>query len=343
MSNEQRFTDRISMYLTPRLEEGFLFDELSDGYLARAGVEDILKGVSVPIRMSEISKGLTTVNIARAMAYVIGCDIDFRFRDNYIAYIKRTFSLEDFVKALLSEGVDLADHDDYEGACILFRAAILLDPECKDAYYCYGRACKDAYENGDSEEYIGRFKAESLAAFERLTLIAPDFDMGFYFLGFGYINMGFYQKARLTWERFMELSNEGELRAEIRGFLDKLVEPCRIEEGYNAVLRGSFEEGIAILSEYEEDERFNKWWPLWYYLGEAYLGIGDANSAEEHLLKALQFSPSNIKVMEELVGIYRAFGDTEKCEKYEKKIQIVQNNVMLDREEQREARMPGLS
>ena len=167
--------------------------------------------------------------------------------------------------------------------------------------------------------------------------------MGFYFLGFGYINMGFYTKARLTWERFMELSNQGELRAEIRGLLDKLEEPCRIEAGYNAVLRGSFNEGIAVLSEYEDDERFNKWWPLWYYLGEAYKGTGDANTAESCYLKALQLSPSNVKVMEELVGIYRAFGNTEKCEKYEKKIEIVNNNARLDREEQREARMPGLS
>ncbi len=342
MTEKKQIEDRIGMYLTPRLDEGFLFDELSDGYLSRAGVMDILKDVPVPIRMAEISKGLSTVNIARNMAYVIGCDPNFRYRDNYIAYINRTFG-DEFLKPLLSEGVDLAEHDDYVSACIIFRAAIQLAPDDKDPLYCYGRACKDAYENGEGEEYVGRFKAESLEAFEKVTLKDPDFDMGFYFLGFGYINLGLYTKARLTWERFMQLSQDGELRAEIRGLLDKLDEPCRIEEGYNAVLRGSYQEGIAVLSEYEDDERFNKWWPLWYYLGEAYRATGDANSAEECYLKALKLSPSNVQVMEELVAIYQAFGDTEKREKYEKKIEIVKNNAMLDREEKREAEMPGLS
>lgn len=54
----------------------------------------------------------------------------------------------------------------------------------------------------------------------------------------------------------------------------------KIEEGYNHVLAGRFAEGIGILSSYEEDERFNTWWPLWYYLGFAYSELGDRETAE---------------------------------------------------------------
>ena len=342
MEKEQQFKDRISDYLIPRIEEGFLFDELSDNYLNRAGIGDIMKDVPVPIRRAELDQGLSTLAIARNMAYVIGCDINFRYAENYKAYILRTFT-SDFVKPLINEGVDLAAHDSYEEACILFRAAILLDPENRDAFYCYGRACKDAYENGEGEEYVGRFKAESLEAFEKLTLKAPDYDMGFYFLGFGYINLGLYIKAKLTWARFMELSEDGELRAELRELLDKLTEPCKIEEGYNAVLSGRYEEGIAILSDYEDDERFNTWWPLWYYLGVAYKGLELQEEAEQRLLRALQYSPSNTDVMGELVEIYDACGNEEKRLKYEKKIRIVRENAEKDREEKRAAAMPGLS
>ena len=77
--------------------------------------------------------------------------------------------------------------------------ALFVDPDSADALYCYGRACRDAYEKGEGEEYVGRFKAESLEAFEKLTLKKPDFDMGFYFLGYGYLNLGLYVKAKLTW------------------------------------------------------------------------------------------------------------------------------------------------
>ncbi len=342
INNAAPMKDRIGEYLIPRIQDEFLFDELSPGFLERAGIADILTDVPVPIRKSDLSQGMTTVNIARNMAYIIGCDINFRYRDAYIAYIDRMFQGQ-FVRPLLGEGTDLASHDDYESAAILFRAAILIDPDNGDAYYCYGRACRDAYENGEGEEYVGKFKAESLEAFEKLTMKSPDFDMGYYFLGFGYINLGLYIKAKLTWDRFMELSKEGELRAEIRGYLDKLEEPCRIEKGYNSVLAGRYSEGLAILEPYKEDERFNQWWPLWYYIGVAYKGLEDANSAEESLLQGLRYAPSSVDIMKELVEIYDAFGDREKRDKYAKKIEIVKKNAELDREERKAAQMPGLS
>jgi tetratricopeptide (TPR) repeat protein len=340
MSNNENLQDRVGEYLIPRVDD-YVFDELSDGYLAKAGITDILKSVPVPIKKTEMS-GLSTLAIARNMAFIIGCDINFRYRDNYLSYIVRTFT-KDFAKPLINEGVEAAASDDFETACIMFRAAILIDPDGKDAYYCYGRACKDAYENGEGEEYVGRFKAESLEAFEKTTLKAPDFDMGFYFLGFAYVNLGLYIKAKLTWDSFIRLSQNKELSDEVQGLLEKLVEPCRIEEGYNDVLSGRFQAGIEILQPYETDERFNSWWPLWYYLGVAYKNLEDPDTAESYFLKALQYSPSNIDSMEELVAIYTAAGDAEKADKYQKKIQIVKSNAELDREEKKASQMPGLS
>ena len=84
----QVLQDRIGEYLVPYLDD-FLFDELSENYLKKAGIADILSGVPVPTRKSELSGGLSTLTIAKNMAYVIGCDINFKHRDNYVAYIVR--------------------------------------------------------------------------------------------------------------------------------------------------------------------------------------------------------------------------------------------------------------
>jgi Tfp pilus assembly protein PilF len=65
--------------------------------------------------------------------------------------------------------------------------------------------------------------------------------------------------------------------------------------------------------------------------------------AEKRFLQVLKCAPSNADAMRELVEIYRARGDEEKAEKYEKKIRIVEENAQKDREERREAQMPGLS
>lgn len=329
-TEQQRLQDRIGEYLVPHLGH-FVFDELSDNYLEKAGIADILTGVPVPIRKDNMT-GLSTFVIAQNMAFIIGCDINFKYRDNYVAYILRTFTKE-FVKPLINEGVEAAAKKDFDYACICFRGALLIDPKSDDALYCYGRACKDSYETGEGEEYIGRYKAESLEAFEKLTLQKPDFDMGFYFLGYGYLNMGLYVKAKLTWETFMELSDNQEQKDEVKEWLEKLEEPVKIEEGYNCVLAGRCSEGIRILEPYKEDERFNTWWPLWYYLGAAYGEIGRLEEAEQSYLQVLKLSPSNLQAMEALKEYYEGCENEVLAEKYRKKIEVVKHNIEMDQAE----------
>lgn len=321
--------DRISRYLIPRLSE-LIFDELSDGYLERAGIKDIMTGVPVPIRKSELGS-ISTLSIARNMAFVIGCDPTFQYKENYIAYILRAFDRR-FAEGLIADGVEHAAEKDYEYACIQFRAAMQIDPENADAYYCYGRACKDAYEMGEEEELVGRFKAESLEAFEIATLKNPQLAEAFYFLGYGYVNLGLYIKAKLTWEEFMKLSVDEELKKEIAQRLEQLEQPVEIEKGYNMVLAGRYEEGIEALSAYTEG-RYKDWWPLWYYLGAAYAALQSDNEAVASFLQVLRYSPSNAEAMEELVKLYERLGDKEMADKYRTKLEIVRENVKKDREE----------
>ncbi len=332
-------TDRIAAYLQP-LAKDMLFDELSDAYLQKAGLADILQGVPVPISLQDGK--LTTLDIARDMAFLLGCDPAFPHRDAYIAYIRRMFG-ESILPAILNEGVETAQKGDYLRACVWFRAAMVLDAQNADALYCYGRACRDAYaceEGGEDEEKVGRFKAESLEAFERLTLLKPDFADGYYFLGYGYVNLGLYLKAKLTWETYLQLTGGAdesektvrEKREEIGERLAALADPVEIETGYNHVLAGRYGEGIRVLSRYEEG-RFADWWPLWYYLGVAHAGLGETETAIDCLRRALALSPSNSQVMEALIACYEEMGDAEKVEKYRNKLRLIDENRALDRAE----------
>lgn len=321
--------DRIGHYLVPHLSE-MVFDELSDGYLQKAGIADIMAGIPVPIRKSELGS-ISTLAIARNMAFVIGCDPGFKHKENYIAYILRTFDKR-FAEGLIADGVEHAAGKDYEYACIQFRAAMQIDPDNANAYYCYGRACKDAYEAGEEEEFVGRFKAESLEAFEIATMKNPQLSEAFYFLGYGYLNMGLYIKAKLTWEEFMKLSADEELKKEIAQRLEQLEQPVEIERGYNLVLSGKYEEGIQVLSGYTEGQ-FAEWWPLWYYLGAAYAGLERDEEAVASFLKVLRYSPSNAEAMDELVKLYDKMEDEEKAAKYRTKLEIVRENARKDRAE----------
>lgn len=335
MSQAERRTDRIAVYLKKH-NTGILFDELSVDYLRRAHVDDILTDVPVPIATG-LGDELSTVSIAFGMAQVVGADTEFRYRSAYLAYLKRLFG-EDAVKAILSEGAKAAGSGNYELACAFFRAALLLEPESQDALYLYGRACKDAYETEtEDEDYVGNFKAESLETFELLTMLFPKFAMGYYFLGYGYANLGLYLKAQLTWEEFLSLTaaeadeEVGELREEVQERLDSLAEPVRLEQGVNAVLSGDYQGGRDLLTPYTKG-RYETWWPLWYYLAVASSAMGEAEEAIRCYRQALVYSPSNLEVMGELAAVYDAVGDAEGAQKYRAKMEVVRQNLILEQE-----------
>ena len=374
-------TDRIGELLTGYLKD-FVFDELSEEYLKKAGVYDILKDVPVPIRRTEMT-GITVLKIALNMAFVIGCDPNFKYRDNYVKYILKNFDKR-FSDGLLAQGMDRAEKSSFEEAVIDFRAAILVDPDNAKAYYCYGRGLKDCYEkllndeqdmtsgvsySKETEDMVGRYKAESLEAFEVATLKDPNLAEAYYYLGYAYLNMGLYLKAKLTWETYVKLGNETdfdkltdkarksleESLKEISQRLEQLEQPVKIEEGYNMILSGKFEDGIKVLRPYTESD-FKNWWPLWFYLGTAYkelaaqskdellkaepeadaakddVVVAASEEAVKNFLEVLKLSPSNRDAMEELVKLYRFLGNDEKVNKYETKLKIVEENAEADRE-----------
>ena len=341
----ERKEDRISKYLSPRIRD-MVFAELSPDYLERAGASDILAGIPVPVNAGEGSEnGETDVrSIVLDMARVIGADPFFVFADKYAEFIKRAAG-ESAVGLLVSEGAKSADSGDAEDACMLLRAALRLDRESLEALYLYARACAECYGNeaaqedgemGD-EEKTGSFKAEAIESFELLTMIHPGFAPGYYYLGYSYLNMGLYLKAKLTWQDFLKYSSGAEsedhgmdnetlaaLREEISGRLEELEGPVEIERGCNMIMSGDYQGGKAVLDGYRESGA-SGWWPLWYYLGTAESALGNAGEAVECFKRVLKLSPSNTDAMEELAAIYAMSGDEVNASKYRKKIEIVRS------------------
>ena len=329
-----------------------MFAELSPDYLSRTGASEILSGIPVPVGIegNDAKGAIDLKSIVLNMARVMGGDPLFLYADKYSDFIKHALG-ENAVAMLVSEGAHSADEGDFEDACMLLRAALRIDPKSREALYLYARACKEAYETeaamaedgmGD-EERIGLFKAESSETFELLTMIHPDFAMGYYFLGYAYLNMGLYLKAKLSWQDFLRLSAGSEteihemddqmlayLREEISERVEELEGPVEIELGCNRIMGGDFAGGRDTLMKFTEG-RYSQWWPLWYYLGVAEAALGNKDEAIADLRKVLTLSPSNTEAMEELAAIYEATGDAVNASKYRKKIGIINKNLEEER------------
>lgn len=328
--SEIQDNDRISKFLTPLISE-MIFDELSIDYLKRTNTEEFMTGVPIPIGNSFGKKEIDTREIALNMALIIGADPRFPYQEQYIKFLNKVFDNSAY-KVLISQGAKCGEESDFEKTCCYERAALLIEPKSKDALYLYARACLDAYQmEGKSEEYTGMFKAESLEMFELLTMLYPDFEQGFYYLGYGYANLGLYLKAKLTWEEFINLTKGSSNRdmikqvSEISERLMQLQDPVKIEHAINEILRGNYVYGRNELIKYKEGS-YNNWWPLWYYLGVAESSLANYEAAIENYKMALRYSPSNTDVMKDLIELYKATGDISSADKYSKKIKIIQEN-----------------
>lgn len=318
--------DRLGKYFK-RYVKNYVFDEFSDKYLGKQKNLEFMRGVPIPLRKEDLEAfkgdGLKVMLIAENMAWIIGIDPKFKYTKTYIQYMEKFFGAK-IVDALLKEGRNAAEKKDYDNAAIHLRAALCVKPDSMDALYSYARVCREMYLASDDPEYTGNFKAEALEYFEFIVELHPKFAQAYYYLGYAYLNLGLYLKAKLTWNEFLNKSRSLKDKKEIRHRLEQLEQPVEIEKGCNAVLAQRWGEGIAILEPYL-NSNFKDWWPLSYYLGVCYGRTGKKGEAVVCLKKVLTLNPSHVETMDELANIYAENKDKTNEEKYRKKAELIRS------------------
>ncbi|MCL2111397.1 MAG: tetratricopeptide repeat protein [Clostridiales bacterium] len=321
--------DRVGPYLKHRMNE-LTFDEFTPAFLAKGGLDKKFAGVPIPMRKEDreesgTAEGLRSNVLAENMARVLGIDPAFPHREAYAEFIDLFFG-QKAVDNMTRKAKDFADREEYEDACIYFRAGLVLKFNDLPAMYGYARILRQLYTDSKKEDYIGNLKAECIDYFEMTTEFYPRFDMGWYYLGYMYLNLGLYIKAKLAWEEYGKHGRVAKDRREIKGRIAQLKDPIEIEKGYNAVLSGRWSKGIDILEPYA-DSRFNDWWPLWYYLGVAYARKNRIGDAEKAFKAALKLAPRHAESMEELIAIYNKKNDNAGVKKYNDKLTLIRTKT----------------
>ena len=318
--------DRIGRYFKKYLNK-FVFVEFSEDFMERSKAGDVMRGVPVPLRRKEVKEfaggdGVSMLVIAENMAWVMGCDPHFKYTDDYVKILDKLYHHK-LYEALMKEGRDAAERGEMDNACIHFRASLCMQYDYLHSMYSYARACRVMYENSRNEEYIGRFKAEALDWFELLTETHPRFAMGYYYLGYSYLNIGLYNKAVLAWNDFLKFTHNSKDRKEIRHRIEQLQDPCRIENGCLKITSGRYAEGVEILEPYLQTQ-FKDWWPLHYYLGMGYNETGRVPDAVAEFKKVLMINGSHLETMRELLAIYEAQDDKQNIRKFSEKIRLIE-------------------
>ena len=348
--------DRISKYLKKYLD-GFLFAPLQLTELSELSPLAALKGADIPFREADIiefqrSGSLSHAKLTENIMYILGVDPAFTWNTRYKNYLLSFWGLERICSGAVKTGQELANSGDFERACIFFRAALVLqgrfsepsvnsadephvmENPAEDPLYLYAHALRQNYLNADAEtdgeEYVGSFKAEALDAFEQMSLCRPDFPDAHYYLGYAYVNLGLYVKAKLEWEEFIKRSDKGgdqelnDMILEIKARLSEIKSPVEIEQAVNDISRGEFARGLNALEPYAKGEMsYSRWWPMYFYMGIAHESLGHYENAAECFRKVLTLNASHRESIEELSKLYRILGDAENAEKYTKKLELI--------------------
>lgn len=318
--------DRIGRYFRKYLNK-FVFVEFSEEFMRESKAGHLMKGVPIPLRRKEVKefaggKGIDFLVLAENMAWVMGCDPHFKHTKDYCAILKKLYNYK-LYEGMMKEGRDAAERGEMDNACIHFRAALCMKHDYLHAMYSYARACRVMYEHSRNEEYVGRFKAEALDWFEILTETHPRFAMGYYYLGYSYLNIGLYGKAKLAWQGYLKFGRNGKDRREITKRLEQIAHPVAIEDGCLKIGAGRYEEGISILEPYLKSQ-YKDWWPLHYYLGRGYVQAGQISDAVTEFKKVLMTNGSHIETMKELLLIYEQQDDRANIKKYSEKIKMIE-------------------
>lgn len=321
--------DRIHKYIKQYIDE-LVFITLENNITQQKKDLSFLKEIPLPISVKNIAnqidkKEADTIPfeaIVGGMIYVLGVDKHFIHNEKYQRFLH--LANENILDYILYKGVKLADEEKYYDAVIHFRAVLAMDEKNLNAMFNYGKCCRDIFEKSQEIEEKKDFKYESMNMFENLVEYHPDFNESYYFLGFFYSNQKMFEKARITWEKFLSLSENEEKKEEVMLKLKEIEDYVTYEKGYSLILNGDCEKGLELLLPMVE--KYPQWWNLLFFVGLAYRNLNQYDNAIQHFKKVLLIKPSQVDAMNELGLSYMSINDFDKAEKYYKKALLLKED-----------------
>lgn len=323
----------IEPYIHKRTED-LSFIQLSSQAIKVKGYTIPEEGLYVPLLTEHLAENIknkdedkvVTANvIVRGMIYLLGVDSTFKYKDEYIKFL---YAVDpDIEKYINYEAIKFSDEGKTMESIIFLKALVLLNSTNVHYLFNYSLTLlKYVSENLITKAKIQDvFKREATIYFEQILNLDENFDLAYYHLGFLYSDIKQFVKAKLSWEKYLDLTCDEELKNEINQMLFKIDNQVKYERGYEAVLGGRPEEGLSFLLDLEED--YSEWWNLLFFIGLAYRQLLDYKNAIIYFEKVLELENDQMDTSAELGLSYAGIGDYNKSiEHFEKVLEVSGEN-----------------
>lgn len=304
--------NRLDKYVLDKAEELVFITIDKSEDLGLIGYEVPKDGIKIPIKSNVLVKSIKDNNAQEeinmmsmidAMIYLEGIDPDFIYNVEYDDLIetfarKSNFDYMDYMGYMSNQAYSKGEIRD---ALVYIRAYLRMEPDDIMGLYQYAIICQELslrYQKDEDVKAMNDFLLEALASLEKIIGLDDSFALAYYQLGFHYSNQNQFVKAKLTWDRALDLGLDDETRIDIMENLAKIDHKVRYEHAYNLVFQGKAEEGLQDLLDLES--QYPDWWNLLFIISLAYKSLGDLGQAKSYLEKILITRPTQVDTLVEM-------------------------------------------
>lgn len=304
--------NRLDKYVLDKAEELVFITIDKSEDLGLIGYEVPKEGIKIPIKSNVLVKSIkdnkaqeeiNMMSMIDAMIYLGGIDPDFIYNVEYDDLIetfarKSNFDYMDYMGYMSNQAYSKGEIRD---ALVYIRAYLRMEPDDIMGLYQYAIICQELslrYQKDEDVKAMNDFLLEALASLEKIIGLDDSFALAYYQLGFHYSNQNQFVKAKLTWDRALDLGLDDETRTDIMENLAKIDHKVRYEHAYNLVFQGKAEEGLQDLLDLES--QYPDWWNLLFIISLAYKSLGDLGQAKYYLEKILITRPTQVDTLVEM-------------------------------------------
>ena len=304
--------NRLDKYVLDKAEELVFITIDKSEDLGLLGYEVPKEGIKIPIKSNVLVKSIkdnkaqeeiNMMSMIDAMIYLEGIDPDFIYNTEYDDLIetfarKSNFDYMDYMGYMSNQAYSKGEIRD---ALVYIRAYLRMEPDDIMGLYQYAIICQELslrYQKDEDVKAMNDFLLEALASLEKIIGLDDSFALAYYQLGFHYSNQNQFVKAKLTWDRALDLGLDDETRTDIMENLAKIDHKVRYEHAYNLVFQGKAEEGLQDLLDLES--QYPDWWNLLFIISLAYKSLGNLGQAKSYLEKILITRPTQVDTLVEM-------------------------------------------
>ena len=304
--------NRLDKYVLDKAEELVFITIDKSEDLGLIGYDVPKEGIKIPIKSNVLVKSIkdnkaqeeiNVMSMIDAMIYLEGIDPDFIYNVEYDDLIetfarKSNFDYMDYMGYMSNQAYSKGEIRD---ALVYIRAYLRMEPDDIMGLYQYAIICQELslrYQKDEDVKAMNDFLLEALASLEKIIGLDDSFALAYYQLGFHYSNQNQFVKAKLTWDRALDLGLDDETRTDIMENLAKIDHKVRYEHAYNLVFQGKAEEGLQDLLDLES--QYPDWWNLLFIISLAYKSLEDLGQAKSYLEKILITRPAQVDTLVEM-------------------------------------------